>query len=124
LQAKVRIVLNGVHSRRPGALVVTHAMLRRLTSWRCIIYYYYSTPLDLNDLSVKRRRVLGITEVSMGCRAETTVSATLAEFQHEKSLTSLIYGDQRFPDPRIPYRSTCGVMLGWRRTPVMATIAH
>ena len=23
-----------------GALVVTHAMLRRLTSWRCIIIYY------------------------------------------------------------------------------------
>jgi len=24
-----------------GALVVIHAILRRLTSWRCIIYYYY-----------------------------------------------------------------------------------
>ena len=28
-----------------GALVVTHAMLRRLTSWRCIIYYYTSVVL-------------------------------------------------------------------------------
>jgi len=39
----MRILFKLLFASLIGALVVTHAMLRRLTSWRCIIiiYYYY-----------------------------------------------------------------------------------